>query len=159
MEYYQFSESTTGFPGDSTLMLDESSTATLESLSGKVFQMWTGNDYSFATVKPTRWKGRLFKIRLSDGRTLTCSRNQRFFIDNRLSHLSLNEFQQLKKRKRIPKMAVYTNQSNNPKYFNEYDITDVSKIEDNKTRYVVLTLDSTNRCYINGIFVKSSEQK
>ena len=82
MEYSKYSKSKTGFPGDSVLMLDETSTATLKSLAGKVFQIWTGNDYSFATVKPTCWKGSLFKLKLSDGRTLTCSRNQRFFIDN-----------------------------------------------------------------------------
>lgn len=152
--YSIYTDSKAAFSGDSVIMTNDGSPMLRNSV-GKLLRGYNGAEWSYTHVVKSKTPQPLFEVKLADGRSLKCSLDTYFFINENFNSLSLRNilihYQQFKE----VQPEIYTNCiKSSDSYEYQHIVSCIAVKNDEKYTYYVDTIDAAHRAFINNILLR-----
>ena len=153
-EYSSTTNTKAAFSGDSTI-LTNTGYVPLKSIHGKLVRGYNGGEWSYTHVLKNRFPQPLFHVVLSDGRTIDCSQDTQFFVDDNFNSMSLYEILKHYRQTLETKPEIYTNKITSEHSYEYQKLIEYSELSSSAVdTYYPTTIDSAHRAFINNILLR-----
>ena len=153
--YTSTTDSKAAFSGNSKLLTNNGH-ITLNTHCGKLVRGYNGGDWSYTHILKCRETQPLVRVTLSDGRSVDCSLDTHFFIDDNFNSMSLDDILSHYRQTLEKRPEIYTNKNSTHHAYEFQKLITYDPIENEAihSTYHITTIDSAHRAFINNILLR-----